>query len=449
MPADLAYVGTYPHNAEYLFAVFRALQPDDTWLDAAQIPFGIVGACVTTLLARRWGAPRPVACSAGAAWLAAPAVFLQLPSGYVDVCAATFLLLSVFSILEAPAPAAICLSGVSLGLLLGSKPSAPLPAAILVGWLIVRAAPRVRWLVPALAATFVLGLPDYVANWNRFANPCWPVALTLGPLHLPGTTTRGELLAAGARAARLSGPLWLRIVRSWSTLRGPPAFDMRIGEFGAPTVLLALPAPSGRCAVGPPPPSRSSPARPLPIPRRRGSSSPFRRSASPSPRRARPSCGRRRSPARWSWWLSSARSISAHATPALTGEGPSLERFLAMSEEQRLRALGPDGPPGRSIDLRRSLAAGEAIAFDRSFYSSYLLWRRHLENRVVSLPDALSPADVGGLLGGARVRFLIAGQHTTAGALARARGYRRLFACGTDPCAVYEVTPTTGLASVQ
>ena len=172
VPADLAYVGTYPHNAEYLFAVFRALQPDDTWLDAAQIPFGIVGACVTTLLARRWGAPRPVACSAGAAWLAAPAV---LPSITERVCR--------------------CLRGhvsVAVGLLESQKSRSG-------GYLPVRRVPRAtageqaearRCRRPSWSAGSSCGrrrvsagwsrhwlrrsssgLPDYVANWNRFANP--------------------------------------------------------------------------------------------------------------------------------------------------------------------------------------------------------------------------------------------------------------------------------------
>jgi len=251
VPGGLPYVGTYPHGAEMLHAVLRLALPDDTWLDAAQVPFGVIGAAATVGIARCWGAPPAGALVAGAAWLSIPAVFLQLPSGYVDVCMASFLLLSVYWILDAPSPVAISLAGISLGLLLASKPSAPLPVALLGGWLGVRSATRRLWLAASLTIVAVLGLPDYLTNLSRFGNPWWPISLHLGPLHLPGRVTRAELLAAGAHAPRITGSLWSRVLRSWSALRAPPSFDMRIGGLGAATVLLGVPGTLWRLPARP------------------------------------------------------------------------------------------------------------------------------------------------------------------------------------------------------
>lgn len=442
VPPTLPYVGTYPHGAELLFAVLRVFLPDDTWLDAAQIPFGLIGSAATMHLARHWGAPRPAALIAGAAWLSVPAVFLQLPSGYVDVCVAAFLLLSVCWILEAPAPAAVVLAGVSLGLLLASKPHAPLPVAILGAWLAVRCAGRASWLIPAFAAVCLLGLPDYASNLHRFGNPFWPIALDIGPFHLPGLSTRADLLAAGARAPRLSGPLWSRIVRSWSALRAPPCFDMRFGGLGTATVLLGMPAALWRL-----------PARPAAL------IALFASLAGPDPATARfilafPAlclalAATLASNLRPATLLAVSLGVAlfgaadlAYASPALWGEGPSVRRLLRMSDEERLRAVGPDGPPGRWIDLRRALAPGQTIAFDGSFKLSYLVWRRRLQNRVLFIPDTLSVDAVQDLVARERVRFLIAGEQSATGALVRRNGYRRLFACGSDPCAVYTAAPS-------
>jgi hypothetical protein len=440
VPARLAYLGTYPHNAEYLFAVLRAFLSDDRWLDACQIPFAILGAGATALIARRWDASAPAALGAGAAWLAAPAVFLQMPCGYVDVCVAAFLLLAVFWILEAPEPPAIVLAGISLGLLLGSKPSAPVPAAILCGWWIWRSAPRVRWLVPGLAAAALLGLPDFLRTYARFGNPWWPIALDLGPVHLPGPATRAELLAAGAHAARLSGPLWWRVIRSWSALRAPAAFDMRFGGLGAATVLFGFPGAFWAL--------RSRPSAAIAL---------LAGAAGPDPATPRfvlalpalclalaAAAGSRVRPAVLAGLLGGVAVLGAfdlaYSAPALTGDGPPLRSYLHMTDEQRLRALGPDGSPGRWIDLRRSLAPGESIAFDRHFDLSYLLWRRDLGDRVLFVPDTSSVAGVQQTIAAEHVRFLIAGDRSPGGMLARGRGYRLLFTCTAEPCAVYDTS---------
>jgi hypothetical protein len=449
VPDGLTYVSAYPHNAEYLFALLRLGLPDDTWLDGAQILFGVVGAGVTAAMAKRWGATAPTALAAGALWLTLPAVFLQMPTGYIDVCVAAFFLLAAYWVAAAPTPAGIVMAGLALGLLLGSKPSAPAPVACLSVILTIRAlrARQGRWLLAAFGALAVLGAPDYVANIRRFHNPVWPIAVDLGPIHWPGRASVADLLAAGAAAPRLTGPLWSRVLRSWTSLRAPAAFDMRFGGLGSAVVLVAFPAIAWS-------------ARRVP---RLAWLVMLASLAAPDPATARfilafpalclavAASGASSLPP----WLTrialaACAALSAldlrYAAPALTGDGPSLTQLASMTDEQRLRAVGPDGPPGPWIDLRRALRPGEAIAFDRTFDLSYLLWRRHLENAVVFVPDEASRADVERLLTNENVRFLVAGGGSAAEAVAKApgRNHRRLFACRAEPCAVYELATPNG-----
>jgi hypothetical protein len=442
VPEGLTYVSAYPHDAEYLFAILRLGLPNDTWLDAAQIPFGLLGSIVVAATAIRWGAPRSSALAAGVLWLASPAVFLQLPTGYVDVCVAAFFLLAAYWILATPTPTTIVLAGVSLGLLLGSKPSAPLPVALLSSLLVARAtrSGRGRGLPAALAGVLVLGAPDYAANVRHFGNPIWPVAVDFGPIHWPGRARVADLLAAGAAAPRLTGPLWWRVVRSWTALRAPAAFDMRFGGFGSAFVLVALPAlalagrtvPSSAwivllASVAAPDPATARFVLAFPAVCLALAARASRRISTCHVRIALVLCA------------ALAALDLRYATPALTGEGPSLVRLLAMSDEERLRAVGPDGSPAPWIDLRRSLHAGESIAFDRSFDLPYLLWRRDLSNRVVYLSDA-TPWDVEATLAREHVRFLIAGTSSTAESVAMKQGARRLFSCRAEPCAVYDLS---------
>ena len=97
----MPYVSTYPHNVESLIIALRALLPDDRLVDLAQIPFGLLGAVAIAGIARRCGAARPPALAAGAAWVVAPAVFLQMPTDYVDVASAALFLSAIYFVLSA------------------------------------------------------------------------------------------------------------------------------------------------------------------------------------------------------------------------------------------------------------------------------------------------------------------------------------------------------------
>ena len=237
VPLDVPYLTTYPHVVELLFAGWRLMLPDDRLVDAAQIPLGLLGALAVASLARREGARPDHAVAAGAVWLTVPAVFLQLPTNYVDVASASFLLAAAYFVLAPPTPARVVVAGVAIGAFLGSKPNAPIGATILFAVLAVytyRSVHR-RWLAVAVACALVIGAESFLVNTLRHGNPIWPVTLSLGPLKLPGTIVMSALLESGANAPRLHGPLLLRVARSWTTLARRPSSTCATAASGRPS----------------------------------------------------------------------------------------------------------------------------------------------------------------------------------------------------------------------
>jgi hypothetical protein len=223
LPDDMPYVSTYPHVIETFVVALRAMLPDDRLVDLAQVPFALVGAGAVAGIARRVGAPGPEAAAAGAAWVVIPAVFLQMPTDYVDVGSAAWLLAAIYFLLSSSQVATgggthlaerLVVGAVALGLFLGSKPSAPLASAIVLASFIAVA---VRGGRPGLAADkdgLVAAFGGaFASNALRYGNPVWPVAVSLGPWHLPGISAMQHLLDSGAAAPRLHGSLFSRVVR--------------------------------------------------------------------------------------------------------------------------------------------------------------------------------------------------------------------------------------------
>ncbi len=443
VPAEIPYLGSYPHAVEWAFVLLRALLPDDRLVDLAQLPFGLAGAAATYGIARTLGARRPLAAVAAASWLALPAVFLQLPTNYVDVASASFYLLAAFFLLQPPSPAPLVLAGLAAGLFLGSKPSAPLPFALLAIWALYRARPAGPKAVLALAfaglAAMVLGAESYVSNLVLYRNPVWPVALDVGPVHLPGSVSLDRVLSSGAGTERVTGPLAWRMIASWARLDAAPSFDMRVG--GLSVAALAALA-----------------ALPFWLVRRRSlglAVLALGALASPDPALVRyvlalPALAFAASASAASAWRVSAQALAATAALAsavasavfaaggLAGEGPPLAAYRGMSRAERDEAIGPEGRPTLFVRLRGRLAEGEAIGIDRSFEARHLLWRPDLSTRVVYLPAREGVDAQFERIARERVRFVIVGNDSP---LVRAAGTRwnPLFHCRAAPCAAYEV----------
>lgn len=442
VPHDMPYVSTYPHVTELFFVGWRAMLPDDRLVDAAQIPLGLLGAGAVASIAVELGARRDHALAAGLLWLTLPAVFLQLPTNYVDVASASFLLAAAAFLLAPSTPANAMACGVALGLYLGTKPNAPVATAIFLAVLLVRGwrAGLRRSLAVAIATVVVLGGESYVTNLIQHGNPVWPVSVALGPIELPGNAPMQELLDAGAAAPRLHGPLWKRLVTSWITLDAPPIFDMRYGGLGL-VFLVALPLAMVTAY------RRRSPALGVLA---------FAAVAAPDPAVPRyvlafpglvlacacvfvSGLSERVRRAAFAVTALVTAAVLMRVTSGLTGEGPPLTAYTRMSESERLRAVGANGSPRQFYDALERLGPNEATAFDRSMDLPYLAWPPDLSRPAIRIPDRLAREEQERILDDRSIRLLIVDSASPLGATASERKdtFTPLFRCKSSSCVAF------------
>lgn len=442
VPEDVPYISTYPHAVELLFIAWRAMLPDDRLVDAAQIPLGLLGAGATAVIAREHGARADVAAAAGLAWLSLPAVFLQLPTNYVDVASTSFLLAAVAFALSAPTPAKIVGAGLALGLFLGSKPSAPIGTALVFTVVAVRGwrAGHRSVIAASAACVLLVGAESYVENLIRHGNPIWPVKLALGPWTLPGALPMQELLDSGPLAPRLHGPLPIRLVRSWLTLDAPPMFDMRYGGLGL-VYLASLPVAAivawrkrsiaiavvAAAALASPDPA--VPRYVLAFPGIAIALAAARLTALPA---------RVRQIAFALAAIVAAQGL-AHAYPALVGEGPPLGAYASMTESERLRAVGANGTPTPFFDALERTLPGDVTVFDGSMELPYLAWPPDLSRRAMRIRDDLAPNDVDRIVNDRTVRLLVVNRGSPLAAAMRGKPetFTALFDCRSTACTVF------------
>lgn len=423
LPVDVPYLSTYPRNVELLFVALRASLPDDRLVDVGQIPLGLFCALAVGAFARNLGASLPWARIAGCAFLTLPAVFLQMPTNYIDVGVASFFLLAAFFLYLPPTRVSLLTAGLAIGLYLGTKPNTP-PAALLLGLVLLGRAWRTRNVgvgLIALGLAGALGLEAYMVQLVRNHNPVWPAIVHLGPFELPGTISVDELLRSGAGTEKVHGPLPLRIVLSWSSMNATPVFDMRKGGLG-PLFWIALPLAGAwiirsrdwllgvllAISLITPDPAVVRYILPFPgllLAAAAGAVSTFVR-----PARGPRALGKARS----AWRTRGALGLATvacvwnlfYSAPGLTGEGPPLVKYLSMTWDERARAVGAQGRPDPYLDLRMRLSPGDVTVFDRSLSLPYLMWKPDLSNKVFRIPDHASTEAVLQILNRPRVQLV-------------------------------------------
>lgn len=443
VPADVPYLSTYPHVVENAFAAWRALLPDDRLVELGHLFFGLLGALAISAIARGLGARADHAVAAGAAWLTLPAVFLQLPTNYTDVASAALLLTAIAFVLTPARFPTLLLAGIATGLFLGSKPSAPIAATLLLVVISVRGyrAGYRGGVLAAWLATLLLGGPTYLINIVRHHNPVWPVRLDIGPLHLPGNQVMAALLGSGANAPHLDGSLVSRLAQSWTTIwPHHPAFDMRIGGLGL-LFLAALPFAIVRAARTRSPAVwlcfAATLATPDPAVARYVLGFAGMVLAFAVPAVEHPRLAVARLPV-----FGAAALVAAHnlwvAYPGLTGEGPPLTSYPQMTDTQRRGAVGADGPPADFVTTMDALLPGDITLFDGSAELPYLAWPYDLSNHAFRIADDTTADQARRLLVDPHVAVLMVGDDSVVGRLAHDDpGFRRAFGCGPHPCSVY------------
>jgi hypothetical protein len=188
------FASSFPSNGELLVAWIPLFRHTDTWVDATQLPFAILGALAVAGLARMAGARGPAAAAGGALFVLAPIVQTQATSNYVDLFVAALFLAGLYFLCRAfgdesrgrpvSTPTYLVLSGCAGGLALGAKPTGVILATVLavalVAGIIVRerrggiGIPRARAVALCVVPMLVFGGFWYARNVIEHGNPVYP-----------------------------------------------------------------------------------------------------------------------------------------------------------------------------------------------------------------------------------------------------------------------------------
>jgi hypothetical protein len=447
VPTHVTYARSYPLAVERVFTLWRLLLADDALIDLAQLPFALAGVAGLATLLRRAGVVSGRAAGLALAWLATPVVMLQLAQAYVDAAHAALLILAVVFVTGPADRGQRIGAALALGLFLGSKPSAPLPFALLAGTLLVRAGRQeCPAALAAVLAALAIGGSSYVRGLVSHGNPVWPVALQLGPVALPGPASPA-LFFATLTPPGFAELGWLaRLATSWSTLPGPGAYgyDMRLGLHGPLHLLLPLAVAclSFRTAASARLPAALLVAASLATP---AAFWPRFTLALPGALVLALAAGSERWPGRAAVdGLVGALALAGLvlAAPGFTPDGPPIWRLAGATALQRAEAATAIGQARAWLDARGRVGIGEGFAYDESVEVPGLLWRPDGRGRVEFVPPSVvAGPELAAWLAARRVRVVALDRRTTRAAWLRARpgAYVRLFGCRTTACEVFAV----------
>ena len=256
-----------PMNGELGFLWIGALTRSDLLVDAAQIPFAILGAVAVMAIGRSVGLSRTSAMVAGFLYFLTPIVLAQATANYVDVVLPGLFLTGFAFLLRAlidlhhgrdatwpgrQTVTLLALAGLGVGLAAGSKGLGLLYAGVagllLLGNLIwARRARRVdggraaRAFLVVVGVLLVSGSFWYIRTWINWGDPIYPARIEIagmtfgsGPLHLSHLSRLPSDLVGSTPA--------VRVAKSWLNQFHTVAYDQRLGGFGLIWPLLEIPA---------------------------------------------------------------------------------------------------------------------------------------------------------------------------------------------------------------
>lgn len=168
-----------PGNGELWFLWLMLPFHGDTLARIGQLPFYLLGAAATYLIAVRCGASRARAAYAPTLFLIAPPFVEQAAGANVDLITAALFVAGAWLALEAidsDRRRDWALWGTALGLFLGTKYLAVVYAPLLILVAVLRK-PRIRmlWGIPGM---LVFGAPWYLRNWLIAGSPLYPATMT-------------------------------------------------------------------------------------------------------------------------------------------------------------------------------------------------------------------------------------------------------------------------------
>lgn len=251
--------GYYPDGAELLVAAPAVLLGSDAIVGLTQVFFAVLGAVATAGIARTAGVSRAAAAAAGALFVLTPIVLTQAPTDYVDVTQAAVAVAGLHACLRFERDGSrghAVVTGLSAGVLLGTKGTGALWAAVLLlalgvaAWRVARRRQCRRREIagqPALAVSIcvILGCWWYVRNVADHGNPLYPfavrvfgVTLWAGPINPQAVLTRPDS-GAGSPWPVPTALSWASDLDFWH--QGAYDYQERLGGLGPVWSWLGLP----------------------------------------------------------------------------------------------------------------------------------------------------------------------------------------------------------------
>ncbi len=260
------FINIFPKNIELFFLWNIIILKDDAITDLSQLLFTIIGVFTIYSIAIKLGIEKRYAIYSGLIFFFAPIVILQSHTNYVDVAVAVLFLIAInFLIFRGTRainhPAlSIILSGITTGILLGSKGSGPLFVAILSVAILIRnvliylnpfklfynedrgslLSILKAYLLCFLLPSFLIGGYWYIKNWFLYGNPVYPMEISFLNTTIFKGLYSGIIDPAPEIMERLSP--FKRLIYVWLEKVNYYLYDSRFSGFGPIWFIISLPS---------------------------------------------------------------------------------------------------------------------------------------------------------------------------------------------------------------
>jgi len=261
------FMNIFPKNIELFFLWHIILLRSDVIVDLSQLFFTIVGIFTIYSIAVKMGMERRYAIYSGLLFFFTPIVILQSKTNYVDVAVSVLFLVALNFLIHKEhesrtADISILLSGITAGILLGSKGSGPLFLIALTCMIVLREFLRYlnpfklfysgvigmreltdvlkQYLMFFLVPSLLIGGYWYMKNWVLYGNPVYPMEISLMDFTIFKGLYTGIIDPAPDIILKLP-PIerpfyvWLEKVRYY-------LYDSRFSGFGPVWFIISLPS---------------------------------------------------------------------------------------------------------------------------------------------------------------------------------------------------------------
>lgn len=263
------FINIFPKNIELFFVWNTIFLKDDAIIDLSQLPFTIAGVFTIYSMAVKLGLKEKHALYSSFLFFFTPIIILQSSTNYIDVAVSVLFLIAInFLMYENPGNNArvtgsggrrilILLSGLTTGILLGSKGSGPLFAIVLLVITAARGFIRnlrpfnlvslnlirdriITYLIYFLIPVSLTGGYWYIKNWVLYDNPVYPMEVSIFSYTLFKGIYKEIIESVPASIVGLS-PL-SKVFYVWRERLGYYMYDSRLGGVGPLWFILFLPS---------------------------------------------------------------------------------------------------------------------------------------------------------------------------------------------------------------